>query len=361
MNMIMLALIMTLAISSTAFAAELSPELSPELRDKKVYDCRYHAQLPHGVAAWAGAKELRQQLGREARFVEYNSQAAQELANDATADRGVGRDTNVNPRQTAFYQAYNDRGWHIYIEASEPLIDDLLDAAIDPNPRAPARQEAYEVFFTPGLYRVPYYQIFTRLLTNVTDHYDWAMPSADYRSLKDFAIVESQPIEKGIGTFIFIPWEAVYESVPFEGSYWRFNIVRWMPFAKAGGVSWNGKVHDTGNFGLVRFHPPTAQQKQAIQNRLVRYGWFKFQASSQQLKTFWTDTEMGDPAFFTQVIEPAIAQASQWEGAKVPPKEWKDDAIQQAWPMLKRWMEFEHQASALRTEYLVDKRFADRH
>lgn len=67
---------------------------------------------------------------------------------------------------------------------------------------------------------------------------------------------------------------------------------------------------------------------------------------------------MGDTEFFTAVIQPMIEKTSQWPGANVPPKDWDQQAIEQAWPQIKQWMEFDFVINSLRTEYLVQKRMA---
>lgn len=307
------------------------------------YTVQFEKNIPYGVFAWSQSERVRKGIGQESRFGDYNN--AGSLADDANVNRDVNKEAEA--RKTSFWQAYDEKGWYIYIEAEEPLIDDLLDNVIDP--KSTARKELYEIYFTPGLERVPYYQILTTPFAGSPHFVDWGMPSKNYRSLKDFAKVESLPLKGGFGTFVFIPWEALYEFLPLDGAEWRFTIIRWMPFGKAGGVTWGGQVHETGRFGIVRFAKPTAEQKAALERRMLRYGWFKFQADSKELAKHWNDPKIGDPEFYEKQVRPA---AERIFSAAPSPRE-----ISGGMAMLKNLMEFPYTVSSLREQYLLDKQF----
>lgn len=315
--------------------------LAPLPAEEKTYACKFEENIPYGVSAWSQSERVRKGIGKESRFGPYKKGAADELANDALVVRGGEADEKSDPRETAFYQAYDEKGWYIYIESREPLIKDLLNQLIDS--RSPGHKEAYEVFFAPGLKEVPYYQIFINPYQNQTRFYDWGIPHADYRSLKEDARVESLPLKDGIGTFIFIPWHLLYERAPLEGADWRFTVIRWMPFSKAGGVTWGGRVHETGSFGIVRFEKPTQKQRQEIEQRLLQYAWYKFQAVSDQLKEYWSDARIGDPEFYEKALAPEIERLN---------------AAGENIKHLKDFMEFDYKAAALRTHYLQQKMFS---
>jgi len=185
------------------------------------------------------------------------------------------------------------------------------------------------------------------------------MSHRHYRSLEGFAKVESLPLDNGVGTFVFIPWEALYDWLPVNGDYWRFSIIRWMSFAKAGGVTWGGKVHDTGNFGLIHFQKPTKTQKAAMERRIARTAWFKYLAASKAATTFWTDPKLGDAAFYEEVLKPEIDRLTAAGEALGDPKTWTGETMQKVGPVLGDWMEFDYNMAELRTAYLVNKRFAE--
>jgi hypothetical protein len=318
---------------------------------RSLYEVKYVENPPYGVMAWSQSDLVRNTQG-ENRFMDYNSESARNLILDATAERSFAKSDAAAARDTTFHMVYNDRGIYLYVKAEEPQINELLDSILDP--ASPGHHEAYEIFLVPGLYEAPYYQIFVRLFGK-TSFYDWGMPHRDYRSLEKYSNVESLPLEDGIGTFVFIPWEAWYERIPVDGATWRFTIIRWMPFGQAGGVTWGGRVHDTGNFGLLRFEKPTPAQKLAIEKRMLRAAWFSFLAESNKQTRFWTDTEMGDPVFFETVVKPLIDEYKKLGESFGNPNDWNAETVTKGASVLKNWMEFDYLVSSLRTTYLKNQ------
>ena len=341
-------------ISATVLLAVLFPS-SVFAADENTITCRFEENLPYGVSAWHQSERVRKGLGKETRFAPYQKGTAADLANDALVERGGEAGEQKDPRETAFWQAYDEKGWYLYIESKEPLIRDLQNQLLDP--LSPARKEAYEVFFAPGLRDVPYYQIFINPYLDKTTFYDWGIPHADYRSLKDDVRVESLPLEDGVGTFVFIPWHLLYERVPLDGGDWRFTVIRWMPFGNAGGVTWGGRVHETGRFGKVRFEKPTREQREAIERRLLSYAWFKFRATAGQLRNYvrWDDEHIGDPEFYQKVLAPEIARLNAIGEKWGDPAQWTSGQVEEGMAHLKDFMEFDYRVSALRTRYLDDK------
>ncbi|HRJ72298.1 MAG TPA: hypothetical protein PLS03_08730 [Terrimicrobiaceae bacterium] len=339
------------------FAAAALAADPAEIAGKKIYECPYLENPPYGVMAWSTSDIVKNAKNVESRFVDYNSDAAKGLILDATAERDVTKDESVAVRKTSFAMAYNAKGWYIYIEGEEPLVKKLVDSLVDP--KSPGRSESYEVFFTPGLHGVPYYQIMTRPYAESTSFVDWGMSHRHYRSLEGFAKVESIPLENGVGTFLFIPWESLYEWIPVNGDYWRFSIIRWMPFGKAGGVTWGGQVHDTGNFGLVHFQPATAKQKAAIEQRMLRIAWFKYLAQSKALSAYWSDAKVGDPVFYEEVLKPVVEKSTALGESLGDPETWNAESVAKARAIMEDWMEFNYKVAELRTDYLVNKRFAE--
>lgn len=193
-----------------------------------------------------------------------------------------------------------------------------------------------------------------RQLPNTVTHYDWGMPHRHYRSLKDSVRTESLAIDSGFATFVFIPWEDLYDEVPLNGDEWRFSLMRW-----GISVTWGGKVHDTGNLGLVRFEKPTGSQISEAKLRLLRTAWFKFRAEAKKAATFWSDEELGDLDFYTGVLKPVIDQYTELGESFGEPKTWDADTVDQGRTARPDWMEFTYKISELRTKYLMDKRFQD--
>lgn len=328
-------------------------------KGKNTFTCAYMENPPYGVTAWSQSDLWKKKGARETRFVDYNSDAAKGLILDATTDRGVEKAEGVEekvPRETAFSVVYNAEGIFLFIEGEEPGLKEVLDSL--PNPASPARKESMEIFFVPGLYEVPYYQILTRPYTGETEFFDWGSPHRHFRSLGLHVRIESRPLKNGFGTFVFIPWEALHERLPLDGATWRFSIIRWMPFGKAGGVTWGGQVHDTGNFGLVEFQKPTPDQKLALQTRALRTAWFTFLATAGRAAGTWQDEQTGDPTFYADRLKPEIERLTQVGEALGSPDQWGKAAVDTAWAMVPVWMEFDYGVQALRTDYLLQKRLA---
>ena len=85
--LLLIAAIMTLTISE-----------AQEIKDKKIYDVRFMPNAPYGVTAWAQSAFVKDAKNKEDRFVDYNSDAAKGLINDATAVRDVEKDATVAVR-----------------------------------------------------------------------------------------------------------------------------------------------------------------------------------------------------------------------------------------------------------------------
>ena len=337
--------------SLTLFAtASLSAD---ELKGKAVYSCPFVDDLPYGVVAWEQSELVR--TPGNSRFVDYASGSADTLVLDATLERDVSKEADANPRKTTFWTAWNERGWAIYVKAEEPLVGPLLDTLVDP--KSPGRSEMYEMFFTPGLHEVPYYQMMIYPYTEKVSFVDWGMEHRFYRSLEPYVKVESLPLKDGVGTFVFVPWEALYDRLPLEGGSWRFSFIRWMPFAKAGGVTSGGQVHETGRSGIVRFQAPAPEQKVRLERRILRSAWFAFRAEASAAAAKWSDTKVGDPAFYESILKPEIEKQTASGTALGDPDEWRDEAIAQAWELKGDWFEFRYRVSELRTEYLLDRLF----
>lgn len=312
------------------------------LAGKKTYECKYMPNPPQGVYAWALSEMVETGRGKESRLVPYNSKAAQGLWLDATTTRDVVSEAEAEGCETSFYMAYNEKGWTIYIQCDEPNMQSYIDTGKD---------ISLEIFFCPGLEQVPYYQMIVRQLAGKVTYYDWAMPHRHYRSLEGRITVESRAIEGGVATCLFIPWEPLYDRLPLNGDIWRFSFMRW------GGVSltWGGKVHDTGNFGLVKFAKPPAEVAQAIEKRMLRAAWFRFLAESKKAAHFWEDERIGDPDFYSAALKPLIDEYQAFGESLGAPGAWDAAALRQGQTMLPDWMEFRYKLAELRSSYLMDR------
>ena len=310
---------------------------------KNTYRCRFRADVPLGAAGWALSKLIDDPAYREARFGPYDKAHAERLVTDVSGDRGVqkggGADKN---RGTAFAMVYDARGWHIFVVSQEPDIEGIRNRG--------ARAGALEMAFSPGSDGACYYQWIADLAGNTVSLYDWDSPHRHFRSLKGKLRCETVALGGAFGTYIFIPWEALYDKLPLAGGRWPFSVIRWKT---GGGVTWGGKVHEIGRWGLVAWDKPTDPQKRAIQLGIVQKAWGAYGKSRSALTRRWQDPEVGDPAFYREAVEPMIRRLDeQGKALKDPEKLSAADVTRLFDRAVPHWMEFGYDVSEARSEYL---------
>jgi len=328
------------------FVQQLHADIAEEIKGRKIYNVHYMKNPPKGVMAWSQSKMVKNGLNKETRFVAYNSEAAKKLWLDATTDRTYVADPKLKGRETSFYMVYDENGWYIYIESQEPNVVELVESLKGGG--------SLELFFVPGLNNCYYHQMIISQPSGKTKFYDWGIPHRLYRPLKNYIEIDSKTIKPGFGTSIFIPWSAVYDRLPLQGDYWRFSFMRW-----ATRVTWGGAVHDTGNFGLIKFQKPPDSVVTAIRKKIIRKAWFDFLASSKKEKTKWSDPKMGDPAFYEKRLEPIIKKLTAFGENLGSPDSWSPETVKKAWGHVDDWIEFKYVVSDARGEYLLNKMFAN--
>lgn len=318
-------------------------------RETKVYTCRYVENAPLGAGGWFHSALLGDRNAREGRFDEYNRQSAAMLFADITAgrDAAAGGDARKDyyAGNTGFYMVYDSRGWHIFFLLGESELEDrmLNNKALG----------SLEVFFTPGPKGETYYQWMTRLPSGKTDVFDWNSPHRQYRLLGDFLKTETVTADNRIGSYAFIPWEALYDKLPLDGKPWRFSVIRWSP---AGGFTWGGRVHETGAWGRIDWQKPTAGQALEIRKRIVCRAWANYNGSKQALTTFGTDPEIGDREFFDASLKSAIARLDGPAKLMGEADRLTESQIGELFDKyVPDWMEFDRVAAELRREYLENK------
>lgn len=333
-------LLLFIVSALTLSAQRINADTAAEVEGRKVYTCTYLANPPTSAKAWSTSDWVKTGKNKESRFVAYNSQAAQSLWLDATTERSYEADPKLKGRETSFFMVYDVNGWHIYIESLEA---DKEKAG-----------GSLEMFFVPGLNNVHYHQWMVAQPSDKATVYDWGMPHRDFRSLKDYIVVDSIVTDVGFGSYVFIPWEAEYDRLPMNNDYWRFSFMRW-----GTGVTWGGNVHDTGNFGLVKFEKPDQKVVDAIRMKMLQTAWAKFQTTAEQATKTWNDEKAGDRDFFTTKLQPEIDTYMAFGKNLGDPKAWNADTVVKAQPILKDWMEFGYGVAALRTAYLIDQQFKE--
>jgi hypothetical protein len=183
------------------------------------------------------------------------------------------------------------------------------------------------------------------------DLVDWDTPRPGFVPLTGYFKTETLALTNGWGTYIFIPWECVYDKIPLNGEVWRFGLIRW----GAGPVTWGGKVHELGQFGLVRWGRPAPDQQALLQRNVITKAWRKYRAAERAATDYWKDPERGDPEFYSATLVPEIEALNQ---NATPVKELatlKADAVAALWQQVPTMMEFGFRTEALRRHYLMKR------
>ncbi len=317
--------------------------------ENKIYNCRYVENAPPGAGGWFMSEIIKGKEKRESRFSDYNRKSAAMLFADITAGRstasGKKKLRDYYLQNTAFYMVYNDKGWHIFFLSGEKNIENILADGKSAG--------ALEVFFTPGLNGESYYQWISNLPDGKTSIYDWNSPHRGYRYLKDYLKTETVVSKKRIGTYVFIPWEALYDKLPLDGKAWKFSMIRWSP---GGGFTWGGRVHETGQWGHIQWQKPSREQNIRIKKNIVRRAWAEYNKTKKKLFSFWTDKELGDPDFYNKDLKPVVVRLDQPKGLMDKPDKLTGEQINELFKKyVHDWMEFDFIVAELRREYLENK------
>ena len=313
----------------------------------KTCRCRYVDKAPLGAGGWFLSDIFKDQSYRErGRFVDYNQKAADMLVTDIAAER-VTKSSDKKAiyfDNAAFYMVYDRAGWHIFVHCGEPDAEEIL---------ADGRKAgALEMYFCPGFERETYFQWIISHPGGDLSVYDWNSPHRYFRKLKDSLKSETVMHDKSWGSYIFIPWEALYDKLPLEGGRWPFGFIRWSP---GGGISWGegGRVHQIGKWGLVEWQEPSAQEARTIRTNVLRKAWSKYKARRGEQKLHWQDRELGDPAFYESALAPAIERLDQYGEQMNDPAKLNDEGIRELYDKaISDWMEFDYLIAELRSKYL---------
>jgi len=314
-------------------------------KETKVYHCRYMERAPLGAGGWFLSDFIKNPANREGRFGDYKQSSADMLFTDVTADRSVSsgnakRDYYI--KNTGFYMVYDKAGWHMFVLCGEPAIEGMLADGKSAG--------SLEMYFAPATKGETYFQWIISLPDGKADFYDWNSPHRFFRPVKSYVRTETLTLDGNVGTYIFIPWEALYDKLPLDGEKWLFGIIRWTP---AGGITWGGKVHETGKWGLVEWEKPTPEQALAVRKNIVRKAWARYKKSRETQTTHWKDPILGDGRFFDEMINSVIQRLDRYgDGLKDPGNLTSEEAVELCKNAVPDWMEFDYLVSDLRRKYL---------
>lgn len=311
------------------------------------YSVTYSDQVPPGAGGWLLSTLIENPDKRSSRFMDYNVDHARNLYADVAADRVVeADDADVKGfyfDNTAFYMLYDDAGWHIFMLCGE---NDLAQKR-----RLGQNLGALEFYFAPGPENT-YYQWIVSLNDGATTFYDWNSTYRNFRTPHTFATTETVYSGNQIGTYVFFPWEMIYDVLPFDHDEdWSFQVIRWSP---AGGLGWTGsRVHATGDFGLIEWQQPSQSVLAKIRLNLLESAWVDYQKSRDRLvENHWDSRDFGDSDFM-RTLQPVVDRLDAL-GTQLQDLRRNDYRAVQALfdEAVKEWREFRFTVEALRGQYL---------
>ncbi len=163
--------------------------------------------------------------------------------------------------------------------------------------------------------------------------------------------------DDSIATMLAISWKAFFERIPQNGDTWYFEPLVWTQ----GGLSWGGSesVHNRSSFGTIIFADMTDENRTLIKRRLLPvakqiYTRAKSARSNGEVE-IWQDNELGDRAFYKEVLAPLIADLDTYANRITFDMTDKDvnDIFDKA---AGRLFNIKYIVSSLRTDYLDAKR-----
>ncbi len=303
------------------------------------YEVGIVEQAPVGVESW-NKSDLFKQLPKENRFEKYNQKAAALLINDVNLVRNNIDKANAAECTLSFVAAADKNGLHIYMENKDDKVEEVL-AGLEGGGMV-------EMYLQPG-FENPYYQWMMDLATGKVDFINWTSNNKNFRLIDGkYCKSEVAPIKGGLGAYLFIDWELLYDNLPTDESNWVLGVVPWV---RNGGFTWgSGQVHELHKYGQLKFNGIEKITPQ-IKRRLVMKAWGNFRRNVGDIRTFWNDEYRGDLKFSQEVLEPKIAELEAL-GKNVSVK--MDDKIVDMLysKAVKEWNEFSYIVSEMRSEYL---------
>ena len=312
---------------------------------RPIYECKFMDEAPIGVGGWKNSEIVKDSSRRETRFEEYDKQAAALLINDVNVVRDVVSGDSKKSR-LGFYMAADRRGWHIYVHCQEDQVEQVLAGL-----KAGGMLETY---FAPGKGEC-YYQWMLALPSGKTNYVWWMSPNRHYRKMDDYCKTEVAPVAEGLGVYMFLSWDLVYDKLPKEGDLWTFGLV---DFSPNGGFTWgSGQVHELNKFGRIKF-AGIDKSLPAIKRGIVMRAFANYKISAKAATTFWNDEIKGDRDFYNQKLRPQTEQLNEL-GKLISAEMSQSDVDMLFEKAVPSWMEFDYLVSELRSEFLQNKLFAN--
>jgi hypothetical protein len=285
----------------------------------------------------------------------YGNNLKNLLATDAAITGREVSSGDGNTERARFSVVCDASAIHLFLLApckNAQDVDDGLEAT-----------SSYEMYLAPGRSEPYYCYILNPGRRSFYDSFHTMYKNRHHRGsrIKDGTLFsESRATEKGVATYIRVPWEVLHDKLPEQGDKYEFDVLHWAD----GGYSWGGgkSVHNRSSCGDLVFSNMTKENLNSIKRRIVKkaYDEYKTQKSGKKngVIDFWEDPELGDPAFYNSSLRKMIEELDNY-GKLVKPGMTYDEVEQLYETAVPNWMEIEYVIADLRVRYMSDKLFSD--
>ncbi len=256
---------------------------------------------------------------------------------------------NTPGKEAAVCACYDDRGVHFYLKLNDPDAWKV---------RAGLEDKLYMECSVQTGNEAPWSWLMLSALSDKTNDLEWDSPTFGRKMARDYVKSDIFVADDCFVVHIFAPWLLAYDRLPTgENELWRFVAVAgWGgQFGSLGG----GSVHELGRGMHLRFEmPPAARDKVRLGVLRAAAGEYLAFRRKWENTDFWSDPNMGDPAFAEAVVKPYL-QALDEAAKEAAAPDLDKAAVDRLFQHLRDFTDCRLSLDAKRAAYIKSKLFAD--
>ena len=325
-------------------------QLWPEERVE--YTATFVEQAP-ATAEGAYARDLFSTLKTDNRMAKYAVWDWMNKDKDVARLKSGGKPdlaADAPGKEAAVCACYDDKGVHFYIKLNDP---DAWKA------RAGLEDKLYlECSVQTGNESSWNWALFSALHPANTVDVEWDSPAFGRKMTRDYLKSDVFISDHCFVVHILAPWILAYDRLPTGGDdLWRFVVVaQWAgQFGSLGGSS----VHELGRGMQLHFDmPPHARDKVRLGVLRAAAGEYLAFRRKWENTDFWSDPNMGDPAFAEAVVKPYL-QALDEAAKEAAAPDLDKAAVDRLFQHLRDFTDCRLSLDAKRAAYIKSKLFAD--
>ena len=201
-------------------------------------------------------------------------------------------------REAAVCAAYDAWGLHVYMRFNDPEAEKAKDGL--------AGGFSCEYDFQPGGEAPWHWNMITRAdRPNVDQGAVWDSPRPGFKVGAEYIVEDSFSSSDCHVFHVFVPWILCWREFPKDGDVWRMVIAAsWSgQFGTMGG----GAVHELGRAMQLKFSLPEEARAKMLR-KLLREAVSDYRKVRDKWEnaSFWSDPDLGDPAFNEAVAKPFV-------------------------------------------------------